>query len=348
MATSNFGEKPLYKYLSIDLLSLVASQTIFHPVIPWFLPLAFRALSFGYHHPPFYLSAAYAAVITIFFFLSRLNQILAYGPSEPAPITAVIITGGSSGLGLLLAQIYSMRGTPVAILDVNPPADPIPNTSYHHCDVSSPSSLVEARAAVEDAFDGEPVSVLINNAATLCAKSLQDLTAADIKSSFATNVLSHYGTIREFLPGMQKHGNGGYIVTVSSVLATLPAAGCGVYAPTKAAVSALHHVLTAELRAQNSNIKTLLVSQGQMSTPLFNQVKTPSSFWAPVVEPVDVAREIVAAIDEGRCGEIAMPFYARWAPIFWVLPVAIREFARRWSGMDIAMEDFRRKSKSDA
>ena len=62
----------------------------------------------------------------------------------------------------------------------------------------------------------------------------------------------------------------------------------------------MHRSLTAELRESHPEIRTVLVTPGQVSTPLFYGVQTPNSFIAPVVEPVDVAKEIVAAIEEGR------------------------------------------------
>ena len=147
--------------------------------------------------------------------------------------------------------------------------------------------------------------------------------------------MAHYHTLQEFLPGMIKEGKG-TIVTISSTLAMLPAARTGLYAPTKAAATALHHALTAELK-EYRGIKTLLVTPGQMSTPLFEGVETPSRVFAPVLEPVEVAREVIRAIDEGRGGELAMPLYARWIGVMGALPVGVQRGLRWWSGADGAM-----------
>lgn len=126
---------------------------------------------------------------------------------------------------------------------------------------------------------------------------------------------------------------------MSSVLGHLGAAQLTDYSASKAGLTALHHSLTAEL-ASYPNIKTVLVEPGQLSTPLFNGTVTPNSFFAPVLEPVDVAREIIATVDKGSSAVLAMPLYARWVGWMGVLPVGMQAIARRISGIDGAMETF--------
>jgi hypothetical protein len=46
-----------------------------------------------------------------------------------------------------------------------------------------------------------------------------------------------------------------------------------------------------------------------MYTPLFYGVRTPSTFIAPIVEPLDVARQIIQAIEKRQGGEIYAPWY---------------------------------------
>jgi len=247
-----------------------------------------------------------------------------------------------------MAEVYGMRGVSVAVLDnhISAAESEARNVHFYHCDVGDPAAVESCKEQIERDLDGR-VSVLINNAAVLRAKNILDLSRDDLESSYRTNVLAHYNTIRCFLPGMIA-ANRGTVVTVSSVLGTLPPAGCGAYAPTKAAVAALHHILTAELEQMKaSGIKTLLVASGQMSTPLFAGVETPSTFWAPVLEPVDVAKEVIAAVDAGRGGEVSLPLFAKWVAVFWVLPVSVRKVVRAWSRLDTAMKGYRGKGKEE-
>ncbi|KAA8914480.1 hypothetical protein FN846DRAFT_1018309 [Sphaerosporella brunnea] len=340
---------PWYSVVNIDLFHRVAKQTILHPIVPWFIPLAYRAQAFQYHHPPLYFSAAYAFIITLIWVLQWINRYLAFGPPRTFDWTeeVVLITGGASGLGLLVAEVYGMRGVTVAVLDKNCGSDgdelEARNVYFYKCDVGDIAQVEAAKRRVEEELG--TVTVLINNAAVVHGKPLLQLSSGDVEDSFRTNIIAHYNTLRLFLPGMIKAGRGS-VVTISSVLATLPAKGCSLYAPTKAATTALHHALTAEL-AEYPFIKTLLVTPGQMTTPLFNGVKTPSFFWAPVLEPVDVAKEVIAAIDEGKGGEIAMPLFSQWAAVFWILPSSARKALRKLSGIDTAMEGFRGGQKKD-
>ena len=103
--------------------------------------------------------------------------------------------------------------------------------------------------------------------------------------------------------------------------------------------------LLAELKSTSApagarNIRTILVTPGQLSTPLFAGVKTPSSFFGPVVEPVELASEIVRMIDAGESGNISMPLYARWIEWLHVLPPGLQRVARQMAGIDNAMEGF--------
>lgn len=132
----------------------------------------------------------------------------------------------------------------------------------------------------------------------------------------------------------------GTIVTLSSVLGQIGSAHLSDYTAAKAGLTAMHKSISAEL-AVYPDIKTILVQPGQLSTPLFNGVETPSSFLGPVLEPVDVAKEIIAAIDGGSSDLLALPFYARWIDWMNVAPVGVQAILRKLSGVDRAMKGFK-------
>lgn len=158
-----------------------------------------------------------------------------------------------------------------------------------------------------------------------------------------TNLLSHFNTIQTFLPGMLEEGRG-TVVTVSSVLGHLGAAQLADYTASKAALVALHESLRAELRVSTHPsaewIRTILVTPGQLSTGMFAGVKTPSQFFGPVVEPIDVAKEIIRAVDNGQSAIIAAPLYARWIGLYGAMPYGVQTILRRLSGVDNAMRTF--------
>ncbi len=174
----------------------------------------------------------------------------------------------------------------------------------------------------------------------MIGKRLLDMDVADVERSLSTNLLSHFYTLKTFLPGLTRSEIGGTIVTISSVIGHLGAAQLTDYAAAKAGVTALHKSLTAELKQSHPEIRTILVTPGQISTPLFYGVQTPNAFLAPVAEPVDVAKEIISAIDNGRNASIGTPLYARWIDWYNVLPVGFQQVARSLAGVDSGMKNF--------
>lgn len=156
--------------------------------------------------------------------------------------------------------------------------------------------------------------------------------------TFRVNTLSHFTTLRTFLPYMIQERRG-TIVTVSSVLGHLGAANLSAYTASKAALLALHHSLRAELSQipEAEEIKTILVTPGQMGTKMFANVKTPSNFLGPVVTPAEVGKDIIRLIERGESGEVALPLYSRYIQVLGVLPVGVQRLVRKWSGLDRAI-----------
>ncbi|KAL6411309.1 Short-chain dehydrogenase/reductase family 16C member 6 [Ilyonectria robusta] len=327
--------------LSIDLFLKVLNTTLLHPFIAWLIPLCFRAQTVKWEAPPMVISIAWAIFITLCWMASIINQRIAHGIPREVDLgeEVIVITGGSSGLGLLIAEVYGMRGASVAVLDVNE----MENTeargvTYYKCDVSDKAQVAKVAGEIEKEL-GTP-TVLINNAAIVIGKTLLDLSLDEIDKSFSTNLLGPFYCLKAFLPAIIRSGNGGTIVNISSVIGTVGAAQLTDYAAAKAGITAMHRSLTAELRESHPEIRTVLVTPGQLSTPLFYGVQTPNSFVAPVVEPVDVTKEIVAAIDSGRGATVGMPLYARWIDWFNVLPVGVQVIVRAIAGVDRGMKSF--------
>ncbi|KAK3293254.1 uncharacterized protein B0H64DRAFT_403864 [Chaetomium fimeti] len=327
--------------LSIDLFVKVLKTSFFHPFIAWIVPLCFRAQNMFWDAPPMLVSIAWASIISLSWIAGAINNRLAFGLPREVDLSeeVIVITGGASGLGLLIAEVYGMRGATVAVLDVVEMENgESRGVTYYKCDVTDKDQLARVAAKIERDL-GTP-TVLINNAAIVIGKPLLSMTFPEIDKSLTTNLVSHFYTLKTFLPAMTRSEVGGTVVTVSSVIGTVGAAQLTDYAAAKAGISALHRSLAAELRESHPQIRTVLVTPGQLSTPLFYGVQTPNRFLAPVVEPVDVAKEVIAAIDNGRNAAIGMPLYARWIDWYNVLPVGLQAVARKLAGIDKGMNSF--------
>ncbi|KAI0875131.1 short-chain dehydrogenase [Hypoxylon argillaceum] len=326
--------------LSVDLFLKVLNVTLLHPFVAWIIPLCFRAEHQAWDTRPMVVSITWAIFVTLLWMANVMSHKIAYGIHREVDLSeeVIVITGGTSGLGLLIAEVYGMRGATVAVLDINPlESTEARGITYYQCDVSDKAQIARVAADIERDL-GTP-TVLINNAAIVIGKKLLDMDAVEVDKSLRTNLLSHFYTVKTFLPGMINNDAGGTIVTMSSVIGQLGAAQLSDYAAAKAGVTALHKSLAAELQ-EYPEIKTILVTPGQLSTPLFNGVYTPNFFLAPVVEPIEVAKEVIKAIDLGLSDHISMPLYARWVDWYNVLPVGLQKIARKLSGVDRSMKTF--------
>ena len=341
------SSRPQPSQLTLDLLLHALSKSIFHPFIACLLPLCLRALAASYDSTSFILTSLFAATVCLYHILAFANHRIAYG--SPRPIDwqheVVVITGGSSGLGSCIAEIYSLRGISVAVLDisvsVSTSGEEREGIHYYHCDVSSPESIAAVWAQIANTL-GTP-TVLINNAAISTSTPLQRMSAETLRKVFEVNTLSHFHTTRVLLSSLssrQKKRRGATIVTISSVLGRLGAANLSAYTASKAALIAYHASLSAELAATAPQVKTILVAPGQLDTQLFADMKMQGwlqRFVGPVVGAGELAMRIVEMVDKGLGGEIRMPAYAACVAWVGVLPMAVQRGVRWWSGIDEAV-----------
>ena len=138
--------------LSIDLFLKVLNVTFFHPFVAWMIPLCFRAEHMDYDKIPMKVSIAYAWLITGIWFLGLINRRMAFGLPRDVDLSeeVIVITGGSSGLGLLIAEVYGMRGASVAVLDVNEMENgESRGVTYYKCDVTDKAQVAKVAVEIE-------------------------------------------------------------------------------------------------------------------------------------------------------------------------------------------------------
>ncbi|KAL2055200.1 hypothetical protein ABVK25_004538 [Lepraria finkii] len=345
------SSQPWHAHLTLDLLLRVLSNTLFHPFISALLPLCLRALAAPYTSPSFITTSAFAICVSLYWILEPMNRRIAYG--GPRKINwedeVVVITGGLGGLGGCLAEIFALRGVEVAVLDIAvartketkkdgqdvSDGEEKEGVRYYCCDVGDHEEVKTVWARVTEDL-GMP-TVLINNAAIVNGKLFMKLEREELERLLYVNTMSHFQLAKMFLADLLSTGTGGTLVTVSSVLAHQGAANLSVYAASKAAVTACHKCLSAELAGFAPQIKTILVAPGQLDTQLFGNVKLRGflrNFLAPVVGAGEVAVKIVEMVDRGDGGVVSLPAYARWIAWMGVLPVGVQRVLREWAGVD--------------
>ncbi|KAJ5084233.1 short chain dehydrogenase/reductase family protein [Penicillium alfredii] len=224
----------------------------------------------------------------------------------------VVLTGGSNGIGRQVAQLLGERGIKVAILDIAPPTDTLPNSlRFYECDITSPPTIAEVACTIRTSF-GRP-SILINNAGICTGKTILGSSEAQTRRLFEVNTLSHYWLAQEFLPDIVA-ANHGMVVTVASQAGYTVTPNMVDYSATKAAAIAFHEGLAAELvtRYHAPRVRAVLVTQSFTRTALISNL-TPEDTWLhPLLHPETVAEGIVDQVLSGQSGYVAVPGVVGW------------------------------------
>ena len=135
----------------------------------------------------------------------------------------VFITGGSRGLGLLLAREFARRGAKVAVSArdreaLERAANDLKRISEHVLTVESDITMREEADAALDQVRRKfgPIDVLVNNAGTICVGPLEVMTIDDFRDSLNTHFWGPYFASMAVLEEMQSRKQG-RIVNISSI-----------------------------------------------------------------------------------------------------------------------------------
>jgi NAD(P)-dependent dehydrogenase (short-subunit alcohol dehydrogenase family) len=198
------------------------------------------------------------------------------GSSQAPPITDVkgkvaYITGGSSGIGLGIAQVFYEAGMKVVIgyLDEQHIGDalkkfPANDPRIHHIkhDVMDRDSWERVADEIDKKFGG--LQVLVNNAGVGLQAPASTGTYKDWEWGLGVNLWGPiYGT-HTYVPRMLASKQGAQIITTTSTSGILPGSGAGIYTVAKIAAVGFMEELRLELR--NTNIGTSCFVPGLTAT----------------------------------------------------------------------------------
>lgn len=171
----------------------------------------------------------------------------------------VLITGGSSGIGLATANAFQKEDFCVYTLSRKTAETP---SSMHLCaDVTDETAVNNAIAAVL-AREGR-LDILVNCAGFGISGAVEFTSLADAKRQFDVNFFGMVNVCKAVLPQMRKQG-GGRIVNVSSVAAPVAIPFQAFYSASKAAINAYTCALTNEVRP--FGISVTAVQPGDIQT----------------------------------------------------------------------------------
>ncbi|MDH4461928.1 MAG: SDR family oxidoreductase [Flectobacillus sp.] len=192
-----------------------------------------------------------------------------------ASTKVALITGAATGIGRAIAIRLAKDGIAVAINYVgnSSQADEViseikeagGNALGFQANVSVVAEIVKLFDDVNATFGGIDI-VVANAGIAVMGIPIVDVTEADFDR---INAVNHKGTYFVLQQAAKHVRNGGRIIQISSTSSLYPAAGLGIYAPSKAAGKVITEILAQELG--NRQISVNSVFPGPTKTPLMEK-----------------------------------------------------------------------------
>jgi NAD(P)-dependent dehydrogenase (short-subunit alcohol dehydrogenase family) len=275
----------------------------------------------------------------------------------------ILVTGAGRGLGTDIAREALAAGHQVVATGRRPEevekvlGGPQDNLRTVKLDVTSSE---DAEAAVQAAVDRfARIDVLINNAGNFYAGYFEEISAAQMRQQFETNLFGPMNVTRAVLPVMRGQ-RAGHVITISSTAGLVGIEFCAAYAASKFAVEGWMESLRHDVAPYN--IHTTVVEPGFFRTELL--VEGSSTSWpelsiddyaprtAPTIEgwkgmngqqpgdPAKLARALLASADQ----ETPLPRFVAGADAIEAAEAKARELlaqadASRELGGNLAYDD---------
>jgi NAD(P)-dependent dehydrogenase (short-subunit alcohol dehydrogenase family) len=161
-----------------------------------------------------------------------------------------LITGVSSGFGRSLAEAVLARGDTVVGTVRNDaqiaPFESLAPGRAHGVLLDVTDTAAVPRAVAQALERAGAIDVLVNNAGYGLFGALEEVSDAQARQLFDTNVFGTVNAIRAVLPHFRER-NRGHIVNFSSVAGVIGIAGCSFYCASKHAIEGLSESLAQEL-----------------------------------------------------------------------------------------------------
>ncbi|NQZ76075.1 MAG: SDR family oxidoreductase [Ekhidna sp.] len=178
----------------------------------------------------------------------------------------VIVTGGGSGIGASIVFAMAKAEATVHLLDLSIEAakevsgQAEGKVIVHQCDVSNSVNVENVIKAISD---DNPIDVVVNNAGIAHIGNVETTTVEDMQRLFNVNVMGVYNSIKAAVPFMKQ--NGGSIINMASIAATVGLNDRFAYSMTKGAVYSLS--LSVAKDYLQYNIRCNTISPARVHTP---------------------------------------------------------------------------------
>lgn len=188
----------------------------------------------------------------------------------------IIVTGGSSGLGLDLVKLLSSHGAHVVSIALSHSEElqheinalvPDNKVAFISADLACEQGIAEAFATIDGLFG--TADILINNAGVSQRERFLDVTSADWNHVMDINLKAMFFVAQEAAKRMVRDGVQGSLINVSSLLSNKAMTGTSVYSTAKAGVNQMTRALAFELAAHG--IRVNAIAPGWFETPMTSE-----------------------------------------------------------------------------
>jgi NAD(P)-dependent dehydrogenase (short-subunit alcohol dehydrogenase family) len=207
----------------------------------------------------------------------------------------VLITGGSRGIGLAIAQTCAQEGAQLALVArdrtaLKNAAQDIPHVAPFAADVTDKNDVRRLFQFMRKQFGR--VDILVNNAGVFTYKPFTRTTLSDWNHNVSSNLTSLFLVTQAFLPLLQRSSKP-HIVNILSIAGRVAFPKCSAYCASKFGALGFTRVLAKELRP--NGIRVTAVLPGSTSTRMADEFDFPVDR-KKLLQPEDVAEAALAAM----------------------------------------------------
>jgi 3-oxoacyl-[acyl-carrier protein] reductase len=207
----------------------------------------------------------------------------------------VLVTGSSRGIGEATIRAFAARGAKCIVNYIDDPqgrnksdaeriAAEIKAPLIVQANIADAAQVATMMSQIRDSLGG--LDILINNAGIIRDRSIKKMSLADFQDVLNVNLTGTFNCIQQAQPILHE---GGRIVSLASVSATMGFFGQANYAPSKAGVMALTKVAARELAKQKITVNA--VAPGFIETEMTRDM------------PEEVVKQTLSQIPLGRWGK---------------------------------------------